>query len=91
MANEDVTRAVTCAIQTRPGMSMDELILCCRPYTWNQVFLTLDDLVRNGIVTLRHQGGLYLVSLNSSTTTGAGTKKRRPTARSSRPRPHAQV
>lgn len=91
MVNEDVTRAVSCAIQTRPGLSMDELILACTPYTWNQVFLALDDLVRNGIVNLRHRGGLYLISPNSGTKAGEGTKNGRPTARDSEPRRHVQV
>lgn len=91
MVNEDVTRAVSCAIQTRPGLSMDELILACTPYTWNQVFLALDDLARNGIVTLRHRGGFYLISPNSGTKAGDRTKKGRPTARDSEARLHGRV
>lgn len=47
MGSEEVTRAVTCAIQTRPGLNMDDLILACTPYTWNQVFFALNDLVRH--------------------------------------------
>ncbi len=62
-STEDVTRAVICAITTRPNITMDDLILCCRPYTWNQVFLALDDLVRNGVVTLKQGGGFYMVSV----------------------------
>ena len=61
---EAVSRAVICAIKTRPNMNMDDLILCCRPYTWNQVFLALDDLIRNGLVTLKQGGGFYLVSVS---------------------------
>lgn len=57
MGSEEVTRAVTCAIQTRPGLNMDDLILACTPYTWNLVVLALDDLVRHGVVTLQHRGG----------------------------------
>jgi hypothetical protein len=60
--NEDVIRAVTCAIQARPGLNMDDLILSCRPYTWNQVFLTLDALIRVGVVRLRPHGGFYAIS-----------------------------
>lgn len=54
---EAVSRAVICALKARPNMTMDDLILCCRPYTWNQVFLALDDLIRNGIVTLKQGEG----------------------------------
>lgn len=63
-STEDVTRAVMCAIRTRPDLNMDELILCCRPYTWNQVFLALDHLVKKGVVTLKQGGGFYMTSLS---------------------------
>ena len=61
-ANEEVLRAVTCAIQARPGISMDDLILSCRPHTWNQVFLTLDALTRVGLVRLHPHDGIYAIS-----------------------------
>jgi hypothetical protein len=61
-ANEDVIRAVSCAIRARPGVSMDDLILSCRPHTWNQVFLTLEALIRVGAVRLRPHGGFYTSS-----------------------------
>jgi hypothetical protein len=61
-ANEEVIRAVTSAIQARPGISMDDLILSCRPHTWNQVFLTLDALTRVGVVRLHPHGGFYAIS-----------------------------
>ncbi|GKS62759.1 hypothetical protein YTPLAS72_00630 [Nitrospira sp.] len=61
-SREEVTRAIICAIKTRPNLSMDDLILCCRPYTWNQVFLPLDDLTRTGAVRLKHKGGFYMIS-----------------------------
>ena len=61
-SQEDVTRAIICAIQTRPDLSIDDLILCCAPYTWNQVLLTLDHLTRNGVVTLRQKNGFYMIS-----------------------------
>ncbi len=61
-ANEDVIRAVSCAIRARPGLSLDDLILSCRPHTWNQVFLTLDALIRVGAVRLRPHGGFYAIS-----------------------------
>lgn len=58
-ANEEVLRAVTCAIEVRPGLSLDDLILSCRPYTWNEVFLTLEVLIRAKIVRLHPRGGFY--------------------------------
>jgi hypothetical protein len=61
-ANEDVIRAVTCAIQARPGLNMDDVILSCRPHTWNQVFLALDALIRVGVVRIRPHGGFYTIS-----------------------------
>jgi hypothetical protein len=60
--NEDVIRAVTCAIEARPGLSMDDLILSCRPHTWNQVFLALDVLMRVGVVKLPSHDGFYTIS-----------------------------
>jgi len=63
--NEDVIRAVTCAIEARPGLSMDDLILSCRPHTWNQVFLALDVLIRVGVVRLPRHGGFYTISPSS--------------------------
>jgi hypothetical protein len=64
-ANEEVIRAVTCAIQARPGLNMDDVILSCRPYTWNQVFLALDALIRVGVVRIRRHNGFYTSSPSS--------------------------
>lgn len=74
-STDDVTRAVICAITTRPNMTMDDLILCCRPYTWNQVFLALDDLIRNGVVMLKQGGGFYMVSVALAYRTGYEDRK----------------
>jgi hypothetical protein len=67
-ASEDVIRAVTCVIQTCPGLSTDDLILACRPYTWNHVFLALDELIRTGVVRFRPGEG-YFTLLPATTTT----------------------
>lgn len=67
MVSENVIRAVKCAVETRPGMSMDDLILCCTPYSWNQVFLALDELVRNGAVALKQAEGVYLITIIPTT------------------------
>ncbi len=91
MVSEEVTRAVTCVIHTRPGLSMDDLILACAPYTWNQVFLALDDLVRHGVVTLKHQRGFYVISSSSDTMTKKRVNNRRHIPARSKTRPHLQV
>lgn len=67
MLSEDVTRAVSCAVRARPGLSMDDLILCCAPFSWNQVFLALDKLIRDGAVTLRPGRGMYMISPSGTT------------------------
>jgi hypothetical protein len=64
---DDVIRAISCAVQTRPGLGMDDLILCCAPYSWNQVFLALDELVRKGAVTMRQGHGLYMIAPSTNT------------------------
>lgn len=69
-ANEDVIRAVTRAIQARPDLIMDDLILSCKPHTWNQIFLTLDALIRVGVVRLRRHGGFYTISPSSTPIAG---------------------
>lgn len=91
MDSEDVTRAVTCVIQTRPGLNMDDLILACSPYTWNQVFLALDDLVRDGIITLQNRGGLYMISPSSDTIASRRVNTKRHVAGRSKTRPHLQI
>jgi hypothetical protein len=91
MVSEDVTRAVTCAIQTRPGLNMDDLILACTPYTWNQVFLALDDLVRHGVVTLQHREGIYMISSCSNAMTTRRVGRKQHVGVRSKTRPHVQV
>lgn len=68
MANKDVTQAISYAVRTRPGLSMDDLILCCAPYSWNQVILELDELVRSGAVTMKQGQGLHMITPCSSRT-----------------------
>lgn len=73
---EDVTRAVIGAIQARPGLSMDDLILACTPYTWNQVFLAIDELTRKGMISLKHRDGFYMNSPASVTKADMTAKNR---------------
>jgi hypothetical protein len=91
MVSEEVTRAVKCAIQTRPGLNMDDLILACTPYTWNQVFLALNDLVRHGVVTHQHRGGFYMIPPSSNTMTSRRGNRKRHVGVRSKTRPHVQV
>lgn len=49
-------------VEQTPDCDVDELTARCPQSTWNQVFLTLDQLSRSGQVTLRQQGpGRYMV------------------------------
>jgi hypothetical protein len=49
-------------VEQSPDCDVDELATHCPQATWNQVFLTLDNLSRSGQVTLRQQGpGRYKV------------------------------
>lgn len=61
-ASDDVVCAITSVIQTRPGLSMDELILSCTPYTWSQVFLAVNGLLRRGVVRHGAHGGFFINS-----------------------------
>jgi hypothetical protein len=89
--NEEVIRAVTCAIQARPGLSMDDLILSCRPHTWNQVFLTLDALIRVGVVSLGPHGGFYAISPSLQPTAERHQDRaKKPSGRSDR-NPYRQI
>jgi hypothetical protein len=48
-----------------PGSALDDIVLECPGLTWNQVFLTIDRLNREGALTLTPKGrGLYTVHLS---------------------------
>ncbi|MFY4730330.1 hypothetical protein [Nitrospira sp. BLG_2] len=48
-----------------PGSAFDDIVLECPDLTWNQVFLTIDRLTREGAMRLTPKGGsLYSVSLS---------------------------
>ncbi len=62
----DISRRVMEIVIRSPGCDVDELVLKCPDLTWNQVFLELDRLSREGRFTLKQKGpGLY--SVTSST------------------------
>ncbi len=57
---EEVARA--------PGCLIEELVLACDDFTWNQVFVEVDRLSRRGDVILTMRGpGLYTVNLPEPT------------------------
>lgn len=65
LIREEVKRLVTCAAQTHPGLRMDDLILACTPYTWNQVFGAVNELIKDGTIILRQHGRIYALSSSS--------------------------
>ena len=65
MANAGDLNTILLEIITQsPNCDVEELTVRCPQATWNQVFLALDTLSREGRVTLRRQGpGRYNVGL----------------------------
>ncbi len=55
-----------------PGTAFDEVALQCPNLTWNQVFLAIDRLSREGAVTLTPRGqGLYTVQVSGQASLSA--------------------
>jgi hypothetical protein len=52
-------------IVRKPGCLMEELFKECPALTWNQVFLEVDRLTRDGAVVLMRKGGGQYVVLPS--------------------------
>jgi hypothetical protein len=52
-----VDRQVLEIIIRSPGTAFDEVVLQCHDLTWNQVFLTIDRLSREGVLRLTPSGG----------------------------------
>ena len=58
----DVSRRVMEVVIRLPGCDLEEVMKVCPDLTWNQVFLEVDRLSRDGIVTLKFEGrGHYSV------------------------------
>ena len=50
-----------------PNSVLDELVLKCPDLTWNQVFLVIDHLSREGIINLiPHAPGIYTIHLSNT-------------------------
>jgi hypothetical protein len=59
---EDQVMAV---IVRSPGTALDDVVLKCPDMSWNQVFLVIDRLTRNGSLILMPRGhGRYTVHLS---------------------------
>ncbi len=53
---QDLNAVLLGLVKQIPDCNVEELTARCHQATWNQVFLTLDNLRRSGQVTLRQQG-----------------------------------
>jgi hypothetical protein len=61
--HKDIGRRVMEIILRAPGCDMEDVVLECRDFTWNQVFLELDRLSRSGQVALKqNKPGHYCVA-----------------------------
>jgi hypothetical protein len=48
-----------------PGSALDDIVLECPDLTWNQVFITIDRLSREGTLNLTPKGrGVYTVQFS---------------------------
>jgi len=58
----EVSRRVMEVVLHAPGCDLEEVMKECPDLTWNQVFLEVDRLSRDGFVTLKFEGrGHYSV------------------------------
>jgi len=54
-----------------PGTALDDIVLECPDLTWNQVFIAIDRLSREGALKLTPKGGgLYTVHLSNEALQG---------------------
>lgn len=52
------------AVSRSPGCLLEELALDCPSLTWNQVFIEVDHMSRNGRLLLERKGpGIYIINL----------------------------
>ncbi|MEO5955171.1 MAG: hypothetical protein ABIR36_05710 [Nitrospiraceae bacterium] len=57
------TTTILNVIAHSPGCSLEDIVFHCRGLTWNQVFLEVDRLSRDGQVCLtQQQRGYYIVT-----------------------------
>jgi hypothetical protein len=49
-----------------PGTALDDIVLECPNLTWNQIFVTIDKLSREGIIKMSPKGfGQYVLHLRT--------------------------
>jgi len=57
-----ITNRVIETVARHPGCLLEELAIDCPELTWNQVFLTVDQLTRTGELLLARKGpGVYVI------------------------------
>lgn len=61
------TQRILQVIVRAPNSTLDELVLECPDLTWNQVFLVIDHLCREGIINLLPKApGIYTIHLSNT-------------------------
>jgi hypothetical protein len=60
----NVADQILAAVSDAPGCRLDDVVRACPDFTWNQVFLEVDRLSRQGALLLKMEGpGVYSVRL----------------------------
>ena len=50
-----------------PGCTLEDIMLACPDLTWNQVFIAIDHLTREGALMLKPKGrGVYTLHLSNN-------------------------
>lgn len=66
-----VADRILATVSQMPGCLLDEVIMACPDLSWNQVFLEVDRLSREGRVCLTPKGtGLYILRLGGKRSHG---------------------
>jgi len=64
---QDTDLRVLEVIVRSPGTALDDIVLECPDLTWNQVFIAIDRLSREGVLKLTPKGhGLYTVHISNN-------------------------
>ena len=64
---DDIEQEVLEVIVRSPSSMLDDIALQCPDLTWNQIFIAIDRLSREGMLTLTPTGrGLYTVHLSNN-------------------------